>query len=41
MPNLSGSGPVRWSRFSEVIASRSWPGSSKSKMSMFSLMRLG
>ncbi len=39
--NLSGSGPVRSSRFSALIASTSSPESSKSKMSMFSLMRAG
>jgi beta-fructofuranosidase len=41
MSNLSGSGPVRSLRFNALIASTSSPGSSKSKMSMFSLMRSG
>jgi hypothetical protein len=39
--NLSGSGPVRSSLFSTVMSSTSAADSSKSKMSMFSLIRSG
>jgi len=41
MSNVSGSGPVRWFRFSALIASTSPADSPKSKASMFSLIRSG